>query len=94
MDLTKFVPERMQTSKEMVRQGANAFFTLFLVQVFGLDLTKFGLTPAIDWKVSFLLYLIFMGPLTWISNHQEIEKRNGTGTGETPSAPPPELPSA
>jgi hypothetical protein len=86
--LKPFVPDGLQSVKQLVTYGANLFFALFMVQVLGLDLTRYGISPVIDWRMAGGLFVVFALAQSWIGNRQEARLHEkiaaGTGTGSQP----------
>ena len=89
--LKGFIPDGLQGTKQLASYGANAFFVLLLVQILGVDLTRFGLSPVIDWRTSGMLFVVFAATQYALGGVQDKKLQekigNGTGTGSTP--PPP-----
>lgn len=92
---TKFLPDGLQSTKQLASYGANAFFALFVVQVLGLDLARFGLSPVIDWKTSGMVFCAFavvqyiLGGVQDKKLHEKIGNGTGNGHGSNPPTKPP-----
>lgn len=54
-----FVPDGLQSVKQLLNYGANFFFALLMIQVLGLDLTKYGIAPVVDWRAAGALFCAF-----------------------------------
>lgn len=78
--LKKLPFDRWQTPKEILRIFSNLFSALFVAQAFGVDLSKFGVSPAISLWVSGALAAFFLGLVMYISNHQDRISREDAPT--------------
>lgn len=86
-----FLPDGLQSVKQLLSYGANFFFALLAVQVLGLDLTRYGIAPVVDWRVAGALFTAFAGAQYIVGGVQEKKLQEkietGTGTGSKPPAP-------